>query len=139
MTLISPLEDLQENTLKAIPGRLGKLAYVARLRDKDGGYSHWGLVRVYGDSNAVRALTKAHTTVLSEVLSTPLGKLVRDVEQTSQGTGVAVGAYLEQLSRCSSDLLPATPGAGSARHLNSVLHALSSLLKNQARGANLPA
>lgn len=139
MTLISPLEDLKENTLRAVPGRLAKLAYVARLRDGNGGYTHWGLVRVYGDNNAARAMKEAHATVLSEVLSTPLGKLVRDVQQSSENNGVAADTYVKQLSTSGPDLLPASPGAGSARHLSSVLHVLSILLKNQKPGANPPA
>jgi hypothetical protein len=139
MTLISPLEDLQENTLKAVAGYLRRLEYVARLRDKEGGYSHWGLVRVYGDRNAGKALSQAHREVLSQMLATPLRNLVRDVQQSSELTGVSPTAYLDRFSTGGSDLLPASPGAGSARHLNSVLHALSSLLKNQIRDANPPA
>ena len=83
MTLISPLEDLQESTLKAIAGSLPRLEYVARLRDKEGEYSHWGLVRVYGEGNAAKALSQAHRDVLSQILSTPLRNLVRDVQQSS--------------------------------------------------------
>jgi len=139
MTLISPLEDLQENTLRAIPGWLRRLEYVARLRDKEGGYGHWGLVRVYGDRNAAKALSQAHRDVLSQILSTPLRNLVRDAEQSSEPSGVPPGAYLEQLSAGGPDLLPESPGAGSARHLNSVLHALSSLLKHQTPDASPPA
>lgn len=134
MTLISALEDLQETTLRAIVGCLRKLQYVAGLRKQDGTYTHWGLVRVHGEGTAEKALAQAHRALLSEVLSTPLHHLEEDAEQSSELAGVPAKTYLEQLSGESSELLPPSPGAGSARHLSSVLHALSSLLRHQRSG-----
>lgn len=131
MTLISALEDLQETTLRAIAGCLRKLQYVAGLRNPEGTYTHWGLVRVHGERTAEKALTQVHRTLLSDVLSTPLRELESDVEQSSALAGVPAKMYLEQLSGGGSDLLPPNPGAGSERHLNSVLHALSSLRNHQ--------
>ncbi|MFZ0286949.1 MAG: hypothetical protein WAL32_17105 [Terriglobales bacterium] len=138
MTLISALEDLRETTLQAITGCFRKLEYVAGLRDKSGTYTHWGLVRVYGEGTAEKALIQAHRAQLSEVLSTPLRNLERDVEQSSEQAGIPVKVYLEQLSGESTQLLPPSPGAGSARHLNSVLHALSSLLPAHRRSGAIP-
>lgn len=134
MTLISALEDLQETTLRAISGCLRKLEYVAGLRDPTGNYAHWGLVRVYGEGSAEKALAEAHRTLLSEVLSTPLRNLEEEATCSSESAGVAPKRYLEQLS--GGRLLPPSPGAGSARHLSSVLHALSSLLPGQTPGAS---
>ncbi|MFZ0802259.1 MAG: hypothetical protein WBQ09_06025 [Terriglobales bacterium] len=139
MTLVSALEDLQQTTLRAIAGCLRKLQYVAGLRNKEGTYTHWGLIRVHGDTTAEKAFAQAHRTLLSEVLSTPLRNLERDAEQSSELAGVPAKSYLEQLSGESSSLLPPSPGAGSERHLNSVLHALSSLLPHQRPGAIPPA
>jgi len=139
MTLISALEDLQETTLRAITGCLRRLEYLSGLRNKQGGYAHWGLARVYGDLAAKRALAQAHRSVLSQVLAMPIRKLVEDVEQSSERAGVPPSAYLERLSTTSPQLLPPEPGAGSARHLSSVLHVLSSLLKNRKRDASPPA
>jgi hypothetical protein len=130
MTLISALEDLQETTLRAITGGLRKLEYVAGLRSHAGTYTHWGLVRVYGEGTAEKALSQAHRALLSEVLSTPLRKLEEDAKRSSGLAGLPAKAYLEQLSGGISQLLPTSPGAGSARHLSSMLHALSSLLRN---------
>ena len=138
MTLISAWEDLQETTLRAVRGCLRKLEYVAGLRHKDGTYAHWGLVRVHGEGTAEKALGQAHRAVLSEVLSTPLRNLERDAEQSSELAGVPAKLYLEKLSTGSCNLLPPSPGAGSARHLSSVLHALSSLLPHQKPDANPP-
>lgn len=139
MTLISALEDLQETTLRAITGCLRQLEYVAGLRNKTGTYTHWGLVRVHGEGTAEKALGQAHRALLSEVLSTPLRSLERDAKQSSELAGVPAKAYLERLSGGSSNLLPPSPGAGSARHLSSVLHALASLLPHQTPGAIPPA
>jgi len=139
MTLISALEDLQENTIQAITGCLRKLEYVAGLRSKGGAYSHWGLVRVYGEGTAEKALQQTHRAMLSEVLSTPLRSLEEDAERSSRLAGLPAKVYLEQLSGGGVNLLPPSPGAGSARHLSSVLHALSSLAAHRRLGANPPA
>src|SRR5271170_7196903 len=122
MTLISALEDLQETTLRAIAGCLRKLEYVAGLRSKAGTYTHWGLVRIHGEGTAERALAQAHRALLSEVLSTPLRNLEEDAERSSQLAGLPEKVYLERLSDGSAGLLPPSPGAGSARHLSSMLH-----------------
>jgi hypothetical protein len=136
MTLISALEDLQETTLRAISGCLRKLEYVAGLRSKAGTYTHWGLVRVHGEGTAEKALSQAHRALLSEVLSTPLRNLEKDAEQSSQLAGLPAKDYLQQLSGGISKLLPTSPGAGSAPHLSSVLHALSSLLPHRKPDAS---
>ncbi len=138
MPIFSALEDLQKTTLKAIDGSLRKLEYLARLRDNEGGYSHWGLSRVYGDLRAKRALADAHRAELSGILATPLRQLEKDVTKSSDEAGVPEGEYLESLSGNVSHLLPPNPGSGSGRHLSSVLHALLSLLKTRKSDANPP-
>jgi hypothetical protein len=139
MTLNSALEDLQKTTVKAVIGCLSKLEYLAGLRSSEGSYEHWGLARVYGDPAAKKALARAHRSLLSKVLATPIRNLVEEVEHSSETAGLAPITYVERLSTTSDSLLPPGPGAGSARHLNSVLHALASLLKNPKQDANPPA
>jgi|SRR5579863_2335716 hypothetical protein len=139
MTLHSALEDLQETTLRAFAGCLNKLEYLSGLRGKEGSYEHWGLTRVYGELAAKKALARAHRSQLSKVLAMPIRTLVEDVKQSSEATGVLPVDYVERLASASPSLLPEGPGAGSARHLSSVLHALSSLLKNPKADANPPA
>jgi len=136
MPLFSALEDLQMTTLKAIAGSLRRLEYLAHLRDKEGGYVHWGLARVYGDSHARRALADAHRALLSGILATPIRNLEKDVRESSEEAGLPPSVYLERLSNRTAQLLPPNPGAGSTRHLSSVLHALSSLLKSRKSDAN---
>jgi hypothetical protein len=132
MTLTSALEDLQATTLKAVSGTLQKLQYLAGLRDSEGNYKHWGLARVHGESAAKKALAEEHRLLVSEVLSTPIPRLLADVEKCSEQAGLLPVAYLEQLSQ-GPDLLPAEPSAGAAHHLSSVLHALSRLMSSGLR------
>lgn len=139
MTLSSAVQDLQETTLRALFGLLRKLEYVAGLRDPQGNYSHWGLNRVYGDHAARRAMANAHRSVLSHILAMPIRKLLEDVEKSSETAGIKPEAYVERLTISGQRLLPQDPGAGSARHLSSVLHALSSLQKTRKRDAIPPA
>lgn len=84
-------------------------------------------------------MTDAHRTMLSRILSTPIRVLENDVQESSREAGMTPDNYLDRLSGGHLQLLPPAPGAGSGRHLNSVLHALVSLRKNPKAGANPPA
>ena len=130
MTLKSVREDLQTRTLSAISGLLGKLLYLAGLRQEDGTYSHWGLSRIHGEEPAQRALGEAHRTALSAILRTPIGQLQADVEQSSKAKTVSRENFVHELEKKEVQLLPPKPGAGSRRHLSSVLQALSALVKH---------
>lgn len=135
MTLKSALEDLSRTTLRAVSGCLRRLEYLAGLRSREGDYSHWGFRKVYGQNNANNAIASAHHEAVSEVLSTPLGSLLQDVENSSETAGVEAEGYLEKLANRSERLLPNDPGPGSARHLSSVLHALLGVKRNRERNA----
>lgn len=134
MTLKSALQDIKETTLAAVSGLLGKLAYLASLRRAQGRYEHWGMEVVHGPESSERALRTAHSEVVAGILRAPLESLEQDLQESSQASGVAAPAYVEQMRDHFEDLLPGerkdTP---SASHLNSVLVALSSLEKNRER------
>jgi hypothetical protein len=132
MTLSSAVESVQQVTLHAIEGLLRRLEYLASLQDQSGGYAHWGITRVYGGKATQEALSQAHRSVLSSVLATPIAHLMVDIQKSSASAGVPEDAYLEGLTSPNLKMLPPNPGAGSELHLNSVMHALSSLLKAQA-------
>jgi hypothetical protein len=141
MTLKSALQDLRETTLGAISGLLAKLAYLGSLRRREGGYLHWGMMLVHGEEASNRALKAAHTEVLSTVLRTPIADLVEDLRESSQSSRETADAYVESMREQFSELLPSPEDTASARHLNSVLVALSSLEKKQKRAtpsASLP-
>jgi hypothetical protein len=133
MTLKSALQDLRETTLAAVSGLLAKLHYLGSLRRREGGYQHWGMSLVHGEDASERALKAAHTEVLSTVLRTPIPELVEDLRDSSQNSEQTAGAYVEGMREQFNELLPSPEDAASARHLNSVLAALSSLEKNQKR------
>ena len=130
MTLKSVREDLQARTLSAISGLLGKLAYLAGLRQQDGSYSHWGLSRVHGEESAQRALGEAHKSLLSNVLRAPISQLQADLQESSRAQQVPQERFVTDLLKKEALLLPAQPGAGSRRHLSSVLQALSALVRH---------
>jgi hypothetical protein len=131
MTLKSALQDLRETTLSAVAGLLAKLAYLGSLRRRDGGYRHWGLALVYGEDSSDRALKAAHTEVLSRVLRTPISELEEDLHESSQAGQETAGTYVAGMQEQFNQLLPSPQDAVAARHLNSVLVALSTLEKNR--------
>jgi hypothetical protein len=133
MTLKSALQDLRETTLAAISGLLARLAYLASLRRREGGYHHWGMSLVHGEESSDRALKSAHGEVLSSVLRTPISALVEDLRESSQDSKKTAEAYVEGMREQFDELLPSPQDAVSASHLNSVLIALSSLEKSQKR------
>jgi hypothetical protein len=131
MTLKSALQDLRETTLAAVSGLLAKLAYLGSLRRREGGYLHWGMSLVHGEESSERALKAAHTEVLSTVLRTPIADLVEDLRESSQDNQQTAEAYVNGMREQLSTLLPSPQDAPAARHLNSVLIALSSLERNR--------
>jgi hypothetical protein len=134
MTLKSALQDVKETTLAAVSGLLGKLAYLASLRRRQGRYEHWGMELIHGPESAERALKTAHTEVVADVLRTPLESLVADLEESSRATGVAASAFVEGMREHLDELLPGDDHASpAATHLSSVLLALSRLEKNRGR------
>jgi hypothetical protein len=134
MTLKSALEDLQQTTLAAITGLLGKLSYLASLRSARGRYEHWGMDSVHGEESSQKAIRAAHTEVVTAVLRTPLAELDQDASDVSRKDGVDEVAYVEGLREHFDDLLPGErQDSPAARHLNSVLVALWSLKRNRER------
>ena len=129
MTLRSALQDLRETTLAAISGLLAKLAYIASLRHHEGGYRHWGLSLLHGQESSDRALKAVHAEVLSGVLRAPISELVADLHHSSEHSEQSPASYVDGMREQLDDLLPSPQDEASARHLNSVLIALSSLEK----------
>jgi hypothetical protein len=133
MPLASAQQDLRDTTLKAISGGLNKLQYLVDLRDTGSSYSHWGLSRTHGEQAASKALAEEHRELISTLLATPVRILLKDVQRCSEAAGIAPAVYLEGLcAKRTALLLPPEPSAGSERHLNSVLRALSELVKSQS-------
>ena len=132
----SAIEDFEANTLGAVPGLLGRLSYVGRLRDGDatgnGRYEHWGLAKVYGDDAAQCAIRASHRALLSDILKKPLAVLLRDVPKSSSNEHLTEKEFLASLMQ--SPPKPLSPAARA--HLRSVLSALSALVESRG-DANL--
>src|SRR5881628_1912002 len=58
MTLKSALEDVLDTTLAAVSGIIGKLEYIAGLRDGSKKYTHWGLQGCMGRKRLSRRWQK---------------------------------------------------------------------------------
>ena len=123
MPLLPVKEDFQQRTLLGIPGLLGKLAYVAELREGDR-YVHWGVARVYGEEATQRALGELHKTLFLQVLRTPLQRLLEDLPGSAAGRQMDAEEFLESLKRNSTSVVPLNTGGGSAVHFNSIISAL---------------
>jgi hypothetical protein len=133
MRLKSAFEDFEANTLNAVPGLLGRLSYVGRLRDGKGAYEHWGLAKVYGDDAAQCAIRTSHRVLLSEVLRKPLPVLLKDVPESCSNEHLTEKEFLITLAQS-----PPTRLSPAARaHLGSVLSALLALVESPD-SANLP-
>jgi hypothetical protein len=134
MALKSALEDLSATTLAGVVGTVGKIEYLASLRDAaSGNYSHWGLTRAYGEVAAQQALAEAHRLLFLRLLRTPLRTLRDDVMVSSEALKMTAGEFMERLRNQAPALLPQDLDGGSARHFSSVLFALSSLLSAPVR------
>ncbi len=134
MALQSALEDLLGTTLAGVTGIVGKIEYVAGLRDaQSGGYSHWGLSRAYGEQAAQQALAEAHRLLFLKVLRTPLRALRDDVVLSSGALQMSAGEYLKKVRNQMPALLPEDLSGGSARHFSSVLDALSILVSDPVK------
>ncbi len=134
MTLKSALQDLKETTLAAISGLLGKLAYLGSLRRAHGRYQHWGMEVLHGPDATEHAIKAAHSEVLADVLRTSLASLEKDLQESSGQNGTGAQEYVDQMRGQFEDLLPGErKDAPAARHLSSVLLALSQLEKNRER------
>jgi hypothetical protein len=130
----SALEDLLGTTLAGVAGIVGKIEYVASLRDvRSGSYSHWGLTRAYGEQAAQQALAEAHRLLFLKVLRTPLCALRDDVMLSSGAVQMTASEYMEMFRNQMPALLPQDLSGGSARHFSSVLDALLSLVSHPVK------
>lgn len=126
MPLRSPSEDLRDTTLAARPGLWSKLLYFARLRrGHDSRYHHWGLEQKYG-KEADRALQRAHTDILVEVLRTPLPDLLNDLEANGESEGLLDVPSVEVLT-------PVGLARESKSHLLYVMTSVLALLKSRKK------
>jgi hypothetical protein len=67
------------------------------------------------------------------VLQTPISELEEDVHVSRADNSTSAQSYVEGMREQVKELLPSSQDTASARHLNSVLVALSTLEENRKR------
>jgi hypothetical protein len=127
MTILSPSDDFWYRTLAPLSNAVSRLDYVSGLRQPGGTYAHWGLTRTFGEAAANEAIARAHSQVFSEILRTPLKRLVEELRSTAADRGAETQDILGELLSRGDRLIPPRLAGGSKRHFNSIWQALSAL------------
>ena len=79
--------DLWRNTLSQIPTTIGRLIYLASLRDQNtGAYRHHGLEQLFGPEQSEQTIRQSHNQIFSDWLCFNLEQQKKDLE-----------AYLDEL------------------------------------------
>ena len=123
--LNSAENDFLRNTLGALSGTLGKLVYIAGLRQEDGRYLHWGLARVYGEASANFAIGQAHANMFLSFLEVPIHRLWEETKRLAQEQNADIRDYLGQLIKNSDRLIPPQCQGEPRRQFESILMVLS--------------
>ncbi len=135
MSIFSVTEDFSCNTLGAIPGLLGKLSYVSRLKGADGEYRHWGLEKKYGEIAARKAMQDAQCDLAFRVLRLPMRELIGELESAASRDGISVLEYASRLAVETDRLLPEGASGAFENHFKIVLQSLLCLARG-CTGAN---
>ena len=78
--------DAWRRTLSAIPSLLGRLAYLASLRDTNTGtYQHFGLAQRIGESEVDRVIRQSHVGLFQDWLCFGLERQKQELEEYFSG------------------------------------------------------
>lgn len=133
--LNSPAEDFSKTTLASVSGTLGKLQYLAGLRQGNGNYFHWGMARRHGEANANLAIAQAHTDLFLATLQMPIRKLWEEAQSVAEDQSASIQEYMGRLIEKREALIPSALRGGARRHFNSVLLGLCCLAGVEAQKA----
>lgn len=90
------IQDVWKNTISTIPSDIGKLAYLASLRDPNSGrYRHFGLESLYSPEQADAALRQTHLELFYDWLKKPLAEQKEDLEHYFRTVEGDLGTVLE--------------------------------------------
>src|ERR1700722_1128128 len=82
----SAVADLWKHTLSHIPTAIGRVIYLASLRDLNSGtYRHHGLSASFGRDESVRALRESHLEAFQGWLTLSLAEKNRDLREYFAG------------------------------------------------------
>jgi hypothetical protein len=94
------VQDLQNRTLRQLPGLITKLIYLSSTRDfNTGAYGHMGLALRFGEEVASSALDSCHRAIFREVLLLELQALVQELDRYFSQCGGARSRVLESWSK----------------------------------------
>lgn len=93
-------EDLWERTLSQIPTRMGRMAYLSRLRNLETErYEHHGLTAIFGENAAENALERSHGEALESFLGLAVLDQRDDVARYAEGLPQSARRVLESWDR----------------------------------------
>jgi hypothetical protein len=79
-------QDLWERTLNQIATKIGKMAYLSRLRNPETDrYEHHGLMAIFGEEAAEDALRRSHVDVLEDLLALSILDQKDDIQKYLEG------------------------------------------------------
>lgn len=92
----SPAAELWRRTLSQIPSVLGRLVYMASLRDPNTGlYQHFGFAQRFTDREADKTLRRSHLNTFADWLCLSLEEQKQDLERylgSLEGSNAAIVA-----------------------------------------------
>jgi hypothetical protein len=119
MRLLDGYEDFKVRTLAMVPGRLGKALFMRQCRRSEG-YSHWGMLNVYGEVQGARILRRIDREIHLEVLRAPMDELLDEMQVNAENLNLSSLTSSE-----SSD--PTVIGTVGSKHLQFVCETLGSM------------
>jgi hypothetical protein len=129
MNLTSANDDFLR-TLKSVPGLVGKICYMARLRNDSGDYEHWGLKKIHGYEQALESMATAHKIIFAEILRSRLANLYSEAEAKRLQCGDEE-EFLKQLQHLRAMGVPRHCGKRQHLHFSAVIEAVLALAASQ--------
>ena len=116
--------DLLERTLALLSSVTGRIAFLADLK-KTGEYRHWGLERVYGQTETGSALSAAHTECMLDFLRMRFPEQVRDGAEEARRLNVRTEEVVQRLHAKRAHAAPKEWSGASQEHLEWSLFVLA--------------
>jgi hypothetical protein len=134
----SAVGDLWKHTLSHLPTSVGKLAYLAALRDSNSGvYRHYGLSSVFGRDESAKALRESHEQTFLEWLSLTMeekhGDLGRYLDELEDPAQTVIEHWLS--SRIYETFAPVSAREMERELFSRDLEALLDTIRNAPAGA----
>jgi hypothetical protein len=134
MTLTSAKNDFMR-TLNSVPGLLGKIFYLATLRNEVGEYEHWGFEKIHGRELAAESISTAHKIIFTDVLRSPILELWSEIESLADGNEGSIEGTMNRLMDLKTQAVPERACRGPRIHFNAVVEAVSALVAAQRQSS----